>query len=509
MKLRLALGFAGLTLLTAAVAWQPVLKALAAGEDANAARAGNGRTVDLTVYNQDFAMVRETRGVALNNGVNSVAVGDVSKELDPQSVLLRWLQEGKQDPPQITGNAYDLGIADSQSLLKQRLGEEVELVRYGMDGRAVERTKGKVVVAEGGRPSVFEADGKLFVQPEGTVIANSRAGAATLPQLSVQVQSPAKQSGSLDLTYLTRGLEWNADYAAILNPEAEDRMEVECTATVINRTGVTFPNANISLAVGTPNRAVRVAQRQRRQNSDAYYADQGLWDDGRAKMMAGMGGPAATAPSLSFQSPVGLGEFHTYPLKAPATIVPDQLNRLAMLRSDHVRVKRDYSFRAPGLDAYYSQQMPRGTVTAGLSFFNKEKDGLGQPLPSGALRVYDPDADGRLRYAGASTILSTPKDGKIGITLANAFDLTAEYRTLKSQKIGKRTFRKQIEVKLKNEKKTPAVIRVVQDAQSGWKLVGESAKHVKLAAEMLQWSVPVKANGETTLRYTVDLPAYY
>lgn len=505
MKLRFALGIAGMTLLTAAVVRQPVRKAVAAGDDARAS-AGNGRTVDLTVYNQDFAMVREMRGVDLESGVNSVAVGDVSKELDPQSVLLRWVHEGKQDPPQITGNAYDLGIADSQSLLNQRLGEEVELVRYGMDGRAVERTKGKVVVAEAGRPSVFEADGKLWVQPEGTVIAESRVGAATLPQLSIQVQSPGKQSGRLDLTYLTRGLEWSADYAAILDPDAEERMEVECTATVINRTGVTFPSANVSLAVGTPNRAVRRIQMQQRQN--AFFSNSENAVAARPRMMGGAGMPAS-APELSFQSPTGLGEFHTYPLKAPATIVPDQLNRLAMLRSDHVRVKRDYSFRAPGLDAYSSPQMPRGIVTAGLSFFNKEVDGLGQPLPSGAMRVYDPAADGRLRYAGASTILSTPKDGKVGLTLANAFDLTAEYRTLKSQKIGKRTFRKQVEVKLKNEKKTPATIRVVQDVQPGWKLAGESAKHVKIAAETLQWSVPVKANGESILRYSVDLLAYY
>ena len=506
MKSRYVLG-AGVLMAVAVVVvgWQPVSRAFADDEDDP--EAGGDRAIELTVYSEDFAMVREMRPFKLVKGANAVAVGDVSKELDPQSVLLRWLHEGKDDGPQITGNAYDLGIADSQSLLKQRLGEQVELVRYGDDGREADRRKGRVIVAEGGRPSVFESDGKLMVQPEGTIIATSRAGAPTLPQLSVQVQSPSPQSGRLDVTYLTRGLQWSADYAAILDPNDEDRMDLECTATVVNRTGVRYPAAEVSLAVGAPNRAVRTveaaAQAPMAEDASPWYASTRPRRN-RFAVNAELRYAQAGIPAAAVGSSASAGEFHTYPLKSPATIVPEQLNRLAMLNSDKVRVKRDYSFRAPWLDAYQSPQAPRGTVIAGLSFFNYVRNGLGQPLPAGALRVYDPDAEGRLRYAGAATIPSTAKDGKIGFTLSNAFDLTAAYRTVATQKVGKRTYRKKVEVKLRNEKATPAKVRVVQDLGSGWRIASESEKHVKLAAETVQWTVPIKAGGETTLRFSVD-----
>src|SRR5438874_10015775 len=54
--------------------------------------------IELTVYAQDFGMVRETRPMALSPGSNRLRVPDVSKELDPQSVLLKWQGDGNSLP---------------------------------------------------------------------------------------------------------------------------------------------------------------------------------------------------------------------------------------------------------------------------------------------------------------------------------------------------------------------------------------------------------------------------
>ena len=53
---------------------------------------------------------------------------------------------------------------------------------------------------------MVEIGGKLYVNPGGTLVAGAEDGIATIPELAVQVQSPAARPASIDLAYLTRGL---------------------------------------------------------------------------------------------------------------------------------------------------------------------------------------------------------------------------------------------------------------------------------------------------------------
>jgi hypothetical protein len=196
----------------------------------------------------------------------------------------------------------------------------------------------------------------------------------------------------------------------------------------------------------------------------------------------------------------------------PTTIVQEQMNRLLMLASARVPVTRDYSARLPALgpwdDGYaWGAASPpqRGSVQVALTFFNRAKAGLGVPLPQGAIRIYEPDRARSLRYAGAAAIQDTPKEQKVQLTLARAFDLFTEERMVKKQRLNKRTVRKQIEVVLHNEKPVAAELRVVQGFGGRWKVVQESQPHVNLNADNAQWRVHLPAGGKVTLGYTVDL----
>lgn len=454
------------------------------------------RQVELTIYNQDFALVREGRPVELAVGANRLAFADVSKELDPHSVLLKWEGAEQSGMPQIVGSSYDLGVRNSQELLRQEVGRPVELIRYGANGQEASREHGRLLVAEAGQPAVVEINGKLYVNPHGTLVAGPEDGITTIPQLTVQVQSPTARPASMELAYLTRGLSWSADYVATLPPGAADRLDLECYATVTNRTGVRYPSAAVTLVAGAPNRAARRAE----------YETRGYFADGRARAGSMGGLPQASRPEWSqVSAPETLADLHAYPLKNPATVQNEQLNRLLMLRRDGVRVKKDYSYRAPYLEGYSSPQQDHGTVTVGMSFANTAQDAVGAPLPQGTLRVYDPDRAGRLRYAGAAALSSTPTGGKVHFSLSNAFDLTTTYRTVSSRRIGKHKMRKQVEVRLENARPEGAPIRVVQGFYGGWRVVSESAPHVKTDGSTAEWTVPVPANGKAQLRYAVDV----
>ncbi|HLV79828.1 MAG TPA: DUF4139 domain-containing protein [Chthonomonadaceae bacterium] len=453
--------------------------------------------VELTVYPQGFGMVSEVRPMTLAAGSNRLRLREVSKQMDPESVLLQW-QGDSPELPQLVAHSYDLGVADADGLLNRYLGQQVEVIRYGNDGHEAERQKGTLMVESGGNV-VLQTDGSFYIHPPGTIVAPAGGNIVTIPQLSVQADSATAQTANLELAYLTSGLSWSADYVATLS--RDDRsLALECWATVTNRTGVDYPNAKVALSAGTPNRAVVPAATPAHAN--------GLMMEAKTPMVEAAGGPAGPRPQVA--APEAVGEGYLYRIKNPTTVVQEQMNRLLMLSSGNVTVKKDYNTRPPQLSAWgdegwSSQPSQRGSVAAALTFYNREKDGLGQPLPAGAIRVYEPDSSGSLRYAGADSIQNTPKDQKVNLTLASAFDVFTEWRLVKTQKVNKHTRRKQVELILHNEKAAPINLRVVQEFSGRWKIAAESHPHANLDASDAQWTVPVPAGGQTTLRFTVDL----
>ena len=457
------------------------------------------KEVVLTVYKDDFGMVRELRPVALVKGNNPIRVQDVSRLLDPQSVLLGW--QDKNTAAQITAHAYDLGVANGDGLLKRYLGKEVEIVRYGMDGREAERTKGTLMVNSGNQV-VLESDGKFIVNPQGTIVAASTPDIIPIPQLSVQADSPDATNAALDVAYLTRGLSWSADYVATLAPDA-DTLNLGCWATVTNRTGADYPNAKVTLVAGSPNRATVPGEARK---DPMYYAV--ARPEYQAKSRDSVGHSKQMVGNAQ-----NTGEFHEYPVKSATTVVQEQMNRLLMLSSANVSVVRDYNTRPANLSGYDewdggwssgSSNPERGSVAVALTFHNREKDGLGQPLPSGAIRLYEPDASGTLRYAGAANITDTPRDQSVYLTLATAFDVFTEGRIVKKQRVGKHTLRKQIELSLYNEKQKDVDLRIVQGFYGRWKIVSESGKHTNLDSDTAQWKIHLAAHSTTPLRFTVE-----
>jgi hypothetical protein len=460
------------------------------------------QNVELTVYAQDFALVHETRPAQLTQGDNRLRVPDVSRQLDPQSVLLQW-SGNAGSAPEVVAQSYDLGVANGESVLKRYLGREVEVVRYADNGREADRMKGRLM-AESGGGILLQADGKFYVNPPGTVVTPANRDIVTIPQLSIQADSPAAQSANLDVAYLTRGLSWSADYVARLSPQG-NTLALECNATVTNRTGVDYPNAKVSLIAGSPNRAARQvpAAAGEMETSGFNFAD------GHGRMLA-----AKRARSPSFEAPQAVGEFYSYRIKKPTTVIQERMNRLQVLSGDSVPVLKDYSARLPALyawDDYYGWGTPdrprRGSVALALTFFNREKDGLGMPLPHGDIRLYEPDSSGALRYAGAAFIPDTPNNQKVNITLAGVFDVFTETRIVRRQRIDRHMIRKQVEVVLHNEKAAPVDLRIVQDFGGRWKITQESHKHANLNAYQSQWTVNIPSGSRTTLSYTVDLGA--
>jgi hypothetical protein len=446
------------------------------------------KDIELTVYKDDFAVVKENRPINLAAGRNRVGLLDVSKSLDQNSVIFDW-NGGKAD---VVSSTYDLGVGASDHLLKRFLGKQVDLVRYGQDGKESDRAHGTLEVADPGN-LVLNVDGKYLINPQGTIEAPGNTGIVTIPQLSAEVDSPSAQNTDLKMTYLTHGLSWSADYVATL-ASGSDMLKLETWASITNTTGTDFPNAKISFVAGSPNQLSEEPMLRQDATLAASvpvntYSNQRILQKART----------------SVDAPVAMGELYAYPMKASASIAQDQSNRVRMIESDAVEVHKDYSIRIAGLGTSgYEDQGPdkRHSATVAIGFHNTEKNHLGVPLPAGAVRVYEPTENGSLTYIGAAQIEDTPAKASVFLTLSNVFDVFAQNKAVKQHKIDRHNLDESFEITVHNDKKTAVTVRVVQGMEGRWKIIDESDKSTKPDASTAQWKINLKPGEERVIKAT-------
>ncbi len=444
------------------------------------------RDVELTVYKEDFAMVREGRPLDLESGRNKLILRDVSNSLDPTSVLFDW-KKGSGDV-QVVSNTYELGVGNSSGLMKRLQGKQAEMIWNSDNGKEGDRMKGTLEVAGDGG-FVFKTGDKYYVNPNATIVAPSDGTIVALPTVVAEVDSKSKSTSTLDLTYFTRGMSWSADYVAKFGTGAET-LNLECWATVTNRTGTSFPNAALTFMAGSPNRSFRDYD-----SADAPVAAGGVM--ARKAKYSKMEAQA--------YAPVAVGEMYAYKATSRASIAPAEMNRVRMFGGE-VSVKKDYSVRLPWIGEWmYGNQNRRQSAQLSVNFTNSEAKGLGNPLPQGTVRVYDLDSEGKPVYVGAAEISDTPKNATVSLTLSNVFDVYAEPSVVKTSKVDKHTLRYQISVVLHNEKKSSTDLRLVQPFSGRWNVVDENSKHTKLDTNTAQWIVPIDAGGKATLSYSVDV----
>jgi len=444
---------------------------------------GQSTPLDLTIYKDDFAMVHERRTLDLRSGANHIRLGGVSRVLDPNSVDFKTTQGTR-----ISSMTYDLGIGSSGRLMQRLAGKEVDLILDQDSGRAGQRLHGVLEPSADGGFLLRTAD-SLYVNPRGTLVAPSDSDVDTMPGLAVQVNSASSGSQELGLSYLTRGMSWQADYVAHLAPDRR-HMKLECWASVTNGTGIPFKDARLTFVAGQPNRAVQTVSLGR---AFAGKVDNGLAMEANA--------PAATPVS----APIAVGELYEYRADGPATLGVDQISRVRMFDKPSVPVKIDYSVDLPPFDGWdVATPMPKQSAQMAIKFENREAGGLGFPLPSGSVRVFETDGDVD-RYTGADTVEDLAKDAHASLTLSKVFDISAEPVVVKARRLSKHVTRRTLRIVLRNAKKSATTVRVVQTIPSSLSVWHDGERPVKLSASQYQWTVLVPAGGTKTVTSTFDL----
>jgi hypothetical protein len=442
------------------------------------------QSIAVTIYNQNLALIKDARKVVLDEGANRLALRDVSAQMRPETAQLRSLSNpGSFD---LLEQNFDFDLLTPAKLLEKYVGRAVRVMRVHPTTGAETAEPAQVLAANGG--VVLKIGDRVETGLPGRIVFDGvPPNLRDRPTLVTELQSRRAGVQTLDLSYLTGGLSWQADYVAELNAD-DSALDLNGWVTLTNRSGAAYPRAKLQLVAGDVNR-VRDEMRLARA------------DGGVAKEVM------AAAKPMAQES---LFEYHLYTLGRPTTLADNQTKQVALLNAAAVPVTKELLIN--GSDYYYrtsvgdiGQKLKAGVY---VELENRESAHLGQPLPKGVIRVYKRDSAGNAQFVGEDRIDHTPKNEKVRLHLGDAFDVTADkkqtdFRRREPTNKASYVFESAYEIKVRNAKNEAASVTVREPVPGDWTMLDESQPHHKVAAGTAEWRLEVPAGGSATLRYRV------
>jgi hypothetical protein len=445
----------------------------------------------LTIYNQNFAVVRDTLPLDLPSGTSDLVFDGATRLLEPDSVILR---DASGAPLRILEQNYRNDPVTQQLLLSLSEGKEIDFqVREITKPDRV--VKGKIIRATPDQATIIEVDGKIQFSLPGEPLFPSLGDNTILkPRLVWKIQTPEAIKSQAELAYITGGLTWQASYN-IVAPEKGDTLDIIGWITMQNQSGRDFENAKIKLLAGDVNKITPPAREKFARMAVTAMA---------------MSEPAVTEKPFD--------DFHLYSLQRPTTLLHQETKQVEFLRASAVQSETIYTYDGADIanwqsidpafrrasEEFGTQSSTKIAITR--EFKNTKQNNLGIPLPKGRIRFYRADAD-TLEFTGENELDHTPADELIKIHTGDAFDLIGErkrtdFRVDTANNSATETF----EITLRNRKKDPVTIRVIEHLyrSANWNITAHSDPFTKPQSQQIQFLIPVKPGEERKLTYTAN-----
>lgn len=427
---------------------------------------GGAREVAVTVYNENLGVVKDQRAFDIASGLSELHFTDVASSIDPTSVHLRPLGKGSLD---ILWQDYRFDLVSTDKLLEKYVDQPVEVATKDDQVK-----RGTLLSYDPGSLVLQDAAGGLLLLSRAEVrqvsLRELPKGLLTRPTLVWRLRAGAGGTQPLEVSYMTGGMNWHAEYVAVIDENASS-LDLQGWASVENRSGATFPDARIKLVAGTVHRAPSPRPPI------------------RPELMRG----AAMEKAMAMEER-GFFEYHLYEVPQRATLAQNEVKQLGLLQAEGVRSTKKFTYDGAA-DAQH--------VNVTVEFENAEAAGLGMPLPEGVVRVFQRDRDGSLELAGEDRIQHTPKNETVRLAVGSAFDITPARKQTDVRQITPRLLEATFEITLKNHKKEPVDVTVVEHAYGDWEIVKSSQPPKKKDATTFEFAVRCLPETPLVLTYTI------
>lgn len=450
---------------------------------------------EISIYNQDLALIKKSQTLTLQQGVNEVIFDEVAAELKPESAFvygqgIRVLEQN-----------YDYAGINYITMLNANVGKEVKTVRQNPSTGANIFEKALLIAVDGVTP-VLKFDYGIETAFNGRVLFDEiPAELNSTPILMARVEAAAAGDKKLSLAYLAGGFSWKANYVAKVNDEKT--LSLLGRAAVTNNSGSGYENVSVNLIAGDVNTV------------QEYLARPMLKTLGTNRVMAMDSFEAA--PMI--EAPVSLDSYYVYKIPEKTVLKNGQMKMVSFLNAPKVDYTKENvvnsSLYFGAARATYKDVHP----SIKYHFINEKTIGLGIPLPRGKLSFYANDENGALQFIGEDSIANTAEGQKVSVSLGKAFDIYADGEIEKVTEVSRSTYKKNpkqdcltvatvyrydVRYHVVNKGKHDAHIVLNQPLNGQAKIIDESLKGQNGENNSYEWKFELKSGTDKTINVQVE-----
>lgn len=451
----------------------------------------NSDKLSLSIYNDNLALVKDSRPADLANGINDVIFDGVARNIQPETAIIYG-----QDIKVLEQN-YSYNLMSEENLTEHAIGQKVNTVRQNPENGKNIFENAELLGVVNGRP-ILRFDYGIDPSFNGRILFDSiPADLSNKPILNAKIFTPKSADKMLNLAYLTSGLGWKTDYVA--NVINGNTLDLTGWVTINNESGVDYNNAKIQLIAGNVN-IVRAPIRTR----------------GVLMMKAAMYDAGAAMNSIDSIEPESINSYELYTLPNTATIKDKQTKQISLLEKQGVKYSKEFNLHSPlYLSDSYKFEKRHPDITFVIK--NSESENLGISLPVGTIRFYEKDKNGNLQFIGSNNINNTAKEETLRLNLGEAFNISVDGKINKvsskevSRKpnqfkciIVKTLTTYDAEVTFTNSEKEKNTVIFKQNVADSMQVVKENIKSISENAVTKVWNVKIAPESKSTLTFSIE-----
>lgn len=433
--------------------------------------------VEVTVYNNNFGLIKETRKVAIPKGRGELRFMDVAAAIVPSTVHVKSGDDAKGFS--ILEQNYEYDLMSAEKLLDKYVGKKIKLIEWNQYKDKTSEVD--AVLLSNVKGQIFKINNEIYLGHPGIkVLPQLPENLIAKPTLTWLYENADEKPRKLEVSYLTNNINWQADYIAVLNKD-DTAADISGWVTLDNKSGATYREARLKLIAGLVHRVPEDGEKQVRR-----------------KM-------ALATPSTPAFEEKPFFEYHLYDLKRQTTIKDNQTKQVTLLEALGAKVEKGLLVYGPRgfYTAAYQQKKPKQPVNIYVTMRNSKANSLGVPLPAGIMRLYKTDSDGGRQFIGEDKIDHTPVNEEVKLKIGQAFDVVAERTQTDFKQVARRVYESEWEITVRNHKEEEVTVGIVEPLTGSWDVISKTHPFKKLDAFTIRFDVKVPKDGEAKVKYRV------
>ena len=417
----------------------------------------NNRT--LTIYKDNFAIIKEPILWNLNDGKNITSFNNLSPNIVLDSPFLNI--EGVE----VKSQTLNRNFYSTDAYLKKNIGSLVEVKPTNdsaVQGALLDINSSSVSINTNKGLLIFQRSRVEYISLKSAQVQNKFT-----PQISWEIFSEGLDGVTAELTYLSSGFSWKPIYKLQLS-STDSSAALSISAEVVNNSNMNLLGVDIKVVEGL----VPISSSKKTKNM----------------------GMVASRGSMSEQIDT-LGDFYIFNLGSNLNLKALETIQFPLLDELSINYDKKYIFENS------EQDQKDEPLSIEISFENSKENNLELPLPSGVIYLYEKDDDGALSFIGKNSLSALYKGGSAILDGGKAFDIIGKRRILNFDRQNN-SEESTISIQIVNTSNTSIKVKAVEKIFGDWVIKESSSMYIKEDASTIYFPLEIEPDSSELITYT-------